>query len=78
MELQNSMKKFGPLVPKSAAAEMFDGVEFPVASDFQSVLPCGGLEEVYLACEAMLATALAMPGETERRRLDGITAEFVL
>jgi hypothetical protein len=57
---------------------MFDGVEFPVAPDFESVLLSGGLEEVYLACEAMLATALAVPGETERRRLEGITAEFVL
>ena len=33
---------------------------------------------VYLACEQMLSTALAIPGELERRRAEGIAAEIVM
>ena len=78
MERQTSTKKFGTPAPKSAGTELFDGLEFPIAPDFQSELPSGNLEDVYRACEEMLATALALPGKLERRRSEGITAEFVL
>ncbi len=78
MERQTFTKKFEMPVPKSGATELFDGLEFPIAPDFQSELPSGELEDVYRACEEMLATVLALPGELEGRRLEGITAEFVL
>ena len=75
---QTFTKKFETPAPKSAGTELFDGLEFPIAPAFQSELPSGELEDVYRACEEMLATALALPGELERRRSQGITAEFVL
>jgi hypothetical protein len=55
-----------------------DGLEFPVAAGFISTLPSGTLEDVYRACEAMLPTALAQPGELKRRRSEDFAAEFVL
>ena len=61
-----------------ADGDTLDGLDFPVAPDFESVLPAASLEVVYRACEEMLPTALAIPGESERRRVEGITAEFVM
>jgi hypothetical protein len=57
---------------------LFDGIDFPVAPDFDAVLPSASLADVYRACEAMLATYLAIPGEWERRKENGIVAEFTI
>jgi hypothetical protein len=62
----------------SIKAELFHDIEFPIAPDFEAMLPSANLEEVYRACEKMLATALAAPGELERRQSAGITAEFIM
>ena len=76
MEHPISMKKSG--APATVGNDLFDGVEFPVAPDFESILPPASLETVYHASESLLAAYLAIPGELERRRANGISAEFVI
>lgn len=77
MERQSFMKKSEGLVPAMAGSDLLDGLEFPIAPDFESMLLPGVFEEVYRACEEMLPTALALPDAFERRQTEGITAEFV-
>jgi hypothetical protein len=76
MEQPNSTTKCGG--PVNSNSSLFDGVDFPVAPDFESVLPSADPAEVYRACEALLPVYLAIPGERERRKADGITAEFTM
>ena len=75
MEHQSSTKKCDTLAEKS---DLFAGVEFPVEPDFESVLPSASLESVFHASEALLAMYLAIPGEMDRRRANGISAEFIM
>ena len=78
MEPPSFTKKSAVPASPTADDDALDGLDFPVAPDFESALPAASLEVVYLACEQMLSTALAIPGELERRRAEGIAAEFVM
>jgi hypothetical protein len=76
MGLPNSTTKSS--APAQTTDDLFEGVEFPVAPDFISVLPAGTMADVYRAAEAVQSAYLQTPGERERRKADVITAEFAL